>query len=55
MNIPTSTSLIKMTTAIFSVVYVTVPNQEIANKIARSVVEKKHAACVNIVPGIKSM
>uniref|UniRef100_A0AC34PY65 Divalent-cation tolerance protein CutA n=1 Tax=Panagrolaimus sp. JU765 TaxID=591449 RepID=A0AC34PY65_9BILA len=44
-----------MTTAVFSVVYVTVPNQEVANKIAKSVVEKKHAACVNIVPGIKSI
>uniref|UniRef100_A0AC34FQQ6 Divalent-cation tolerance protein CutA n=1 Tax=Panagrolaimus sp. ES5 TaxID=591445 RepID=A0AC34FQQ6_9BILA len=48
-------SLIRMTSAIFSVVYVTVPNAEIANKIARSAVEAKLAACVNIVPGIKSI
>uniref|UniRef100_A0A0K0FY97 Novel protein (inferred by orthology to a zebrafish protein) n=1 Tax=Strongyloides venezuelensis TaxID=75913 RepID=A0A0K0FY97_STRVS len=39
----------------FSVVYVTVPKMEIAKTIARSVVEEKLAACVNIVPGITSI
>uniref|UniRef100_A0A7E4ZWH1 Divalent-cation tolerance protein CutA n=1 Tax=Panagrellus redivivus TaxID=6233 RepID=A0A7E4ZWH1_PANRE len=44
-----------MTSAVFSVVYVTVPNAEVAQKLARSSVEAKLAACVNIVPGIKSV
>uniref|UniRef100_A0A1I7X4M5 CoA_binding domain-containing protein n=1 Tax=Heterorhabditis bacteriophora TaxID=37862 RepID=A0A1I7X4M5_HETBA len=37
------------------VVYVTVPNQAVANQIARSVVGEKLAACVNIIPGLKSV
>ncbi|KAE9549005.1 hypothetical protein FO519_007778 [Halicephalobus sp. NKZ332] len=54
MNVPAST-FIRMTSAVFSVVYVTVPSQEVADKIARSAVEQRLAACVNIVPGIKSV
>ncbi|PAV89377.1 hypothetical protein WR25_11923 [Diploscapter pachys] len=37
------------------IVYVTVPNHDVGLSIARSVVENKLAACVNIVPGIKSV
>ena len=37
MNVPAST-FIRMTSAVFSVVYVTVPNQEVANKIARLII-----------------
>ncbi|CAH1959671.1 unnamed protein product [Acanthoscelides obtectus] len=38
-----------------SVAYVTAPSQEVAKKIAHGIVEKKLAACVNIVPGITSV
>jgi hypothetical protein len=34
-----------------SVVYVTAPSEEVANQLATSIVEKKLAACVNIIPG----
>ncbi|KHJ40468.1 hypothetical protein D918_09514 [Trichuris suis] len=40
---------------VFSVAYVTVPNEEVAKKLARSLVEKKLAACVNVIPGLKSI
>ncbi|XP_074167393.1 protein CutA [Sminthopsis crassicaudata] len=38
-----------------SVVFVTCPNDKIAKNIARSVVEKRLAACVNLVPQITSV
>jgi len=38
-----------------SIAYVTVPNEELGQKIARGLVENKLAACVNIIPGIKSV
>jgi periplasmic divalent cation tolerance protein len=37
------------------VVYVTAPNEDEAAKIARCLVEENLAACVNIVPGIRSI
>ena len=37
------------------VVLVTTPNREVAEKIARKLVETRLAACINIVDGIKSM
>jgi uncharacterized protein involved in tolerance to divalent cations len=37
-----------------SICYVTVPDEELANKLASKLVETKLAACVNIIPGIKS-
>ncbi|XP_077506987.1 protein CutA homolog isoform X2 [Amblyomma americanum] len=39
----------------FSVSYVTAPNQDVAKKLATGLVEKKLAACVNLVPGIVSV
>ncbi|CAJ0941270.1 unnamed protein product, partial [Mesorhabditis belari] len=41
--------------AALRVVYVTVPTEEIALKISRSIVTAKLAACVNIVDGVKSV
>ncbi len=37
------------------IIYCTCPNQETAEKIARTLVSEKLAACVNIVPGITSV
>lgn len=37
------------------VVYITAPNEQDAAKIARSLVEEKLVACVNIVPGLRSI
>lgn len=37
------------------VVYITVPNPEEGEKIARALVEKRLAACVNILPGLRSI
>ncbi len=37
------------------VVFVTVPNKETAEKIAKSLIEARLAACVNIVDGLKSV
>ncbi len=37
------------------VVITTVGNEEQANEIARELVCRRHAACVNIVPGLKSV
>jgi periplasmic divalent cation tolerance protein len=37
------------------IVYVTVPDLEAGEKLGRSLVETKLAACVNIVPGITSI
>ncbi|CAI4227402.1 unnamed protein product [Auanema sp. JU1783] len=41
--------------SILRVVYITVPNENVANTLARSFVEKKLAACVNIVSNVKSV
>ncbi|KAH8342651.1 hypothetical protein KR067_008014 [Drosophila pandora] len=38
-----------------SVAYVTTPDQESAKKLARGIIERKLAACVNIVPQIESI
>ena len=37
------------------IAYVTCPDREIAGQIARDLVEKYHAACVNIVPNLVSV
>lgn len=39
----------------FSVLYVTVPSAEVANKLASGLLEAKLIACANIVPGVTSM
>ncbi|MEI7988388.1 MAG: divalent-cation tolerance protein CutA [Chloroflexota bacterium] len=39
----------------FIIVLVTVPSQEIGRQIALSLLEKKLAACVNIVAGVQSL
>jgi len=39
----------------FSAAFVTVPNQEVAEKIASGLVSSKLAACVNIIPGLTSV
>ncbi|HQH26100.1 MAG TPA: divalent-cation tolerance protein CutA [Oligoflexia bacterium] len=44
-----------MDAGIINIVLVTVPNEETALHIARSLVEKKFAACVGILPGVKSV
>lgn len=38
-----------------SVAFVTTPDNEIAKKLARGLIEKKLAACVNIIPNIQSV
>jgi len=35
--------------------YITVPSREIAEKIARALVEEKLAACINIFAGVRSI
>ncbi|KAK0166003.1 hypothetical protein PV328_004466 [Microctonus aethiopoides] len=40
---------------IYSVAYVTVPNNDVAKKIAHGLVSEKLAACVNIIPQITSI
>ncbi|XP_044175706.1 protein CutA homolog [Acropora muricata] len=39
----------------YSSAFVTCPNTDVAKKIARGLVQKKIAACVNIIPGITSI
>jgi periplasmic divalent cation tolerance protein len=39
----------------FVVVFVTVPNQDVAAHLARTLVEEKLVACVNILPGVRSI
>uniref|UniRef100_A0A0C9RMW9 Cuta_2 protein n=1 Tax=Fopius arisanus TaxID=64838 RepID=A0A0C9RMW9_9HYME len=40
---------------IYSVAYVTVPSDEIAKKLAHGIVKSQLAACVNIIPQVKSV
>uniref|UniRef100_A0A336MD55 CSON015526 protein n=1 Tax=Culicoides sonorensis TaxID=179676 RepID=A0A336MD55_CULSO len=40
---------------LFAACYVTVPDENIAKKLAHGIVEKKLAACVNIIPSITSV
>ncbi|KAL6259768.1 protein CutA homolog isoform X2 [Pogonomyrmex barbatus] len=40
---------------VHSVAYVTVPNDEVAKRLARGLVENKLAACVNIIPQLTSI
>lgn len=37
------------------VVYITVPSPEEGEKIAKALVEKRLASCVNIIPGLRSI
>mmetsp|Transcript_35779 Transcript_35779/g.93263 ORF Transcript_35779/g.93263 Transcript_35779/m.93263 type:complete len:152 (-) Transcript_35779:99-554(-) len=39
----------------FSIAYVTVPSREAGKAIAADIIEKKLAACVNIIPGVESL
>ncbi|HIP34606.1 MAG TPA: divalent-cation tolerance protein CutA [Methanothermococcus okinawensis] len=39
----------------YIIVFITVPNLEVGEKIGNTLVEKKLAACVNIIPEIKSV
>uniref|UniRef100_A0A915PCS4 Hexosyltransferase n=1 Tax=Meloidogyne floridensis TaxID=298350 RepID=A0A915PCS4_9BILA len=45
----------KMATALYKVVYVTVPSTEIGKNIAKEIIQKRLAACVNIVPQLTSI
>ena len=38
----------------FIIVHVTVPSKEVATKIAQTLLDKRLAACVNVMPGILS-
>lgn len=38
-----------------SMAFVTVPNMEVAKQLAGEIVQKKLAACVNIIPGVTSV
>ena len=44
-----------MATASYSIAFVTVPNETIGEAIAGGLVTAKLAACVNIIPGVKSI
>lgn len=49
-------STIKMNKEVFATVsYVTTPNQEVARNLAKVLVEKRVAACVNIVNNVESI
>jgi len=37
------------------IVFITVPNQEVAEKIALALVQERLAACANLIPGITSI
>lgn len=39
----------------YQLVFTTCPNETVAEKIAQVLIQEKVAACVNIVPGIKSI
>ncbi|CAK5073714.1 unnamed protein product [Meloidogyne enterolobii] len=45
----------KMATALYKVVYVTVPSTEVGKNIAKEIIQKRLAACVNIVPHLTSI
>ena len=38
----------------FEIVFCTVPNEVVAERLARGLVEQRLAACVNVIPGVKS-
>ena len=40
---------------VFRLMLVTVPHRELAGQIARALVEERLAACVNVVPGLRSI
>ena len=44
-----------MSQAEYAVVFVTAPSLEVARRVGNDVVEKKLAACANLVPGIESI
>ncbi len=44
-----------MSQAEYAVVFVTAPSLEVARRVGFEVVEKKLAACANLVPGIESI
>lgn len=50
-----TTSTTSTTNNEFSAVYVTAPDESTAQLIAKSLVESKLAACVNLIPSVKSM
>lgn len=37
------------------VVFVTCPSQEVGEQVGRTLVEERLAACVNVIPGVKSI
>lgn len=39
----------------YGIVLITVPNEKQAEMIAKTLVEKQMAACVNIIPGVRSI
>jgi periplasmic divalent cation tolerance protein len=39
----------------FVIVLVTVPDDEVANRLAHTLVTEKLAACVNVLPGVRSV
>jgi len=39
----------------YCIAYVTVPTDEVAKNISQGLVQSKLAACVNIIPGVKSI
>jgi len=39
----------------FVVVLVTMPDAEVAARVGRQLVEEKLAACVNVIPGLRSI
>jgi periplasmic divalent cation tolerance protein len=48
-------SITEQTAETFVVAFVTVPNQNVAVNLARTLVQEKLVACVNIVPGVRSI
>lgn len=50
-----NTSATQLPPGAFSVSYVTAPNEEVAKRLAEGLVQKKLAACVNMVPNIMSV
>lgn len=52
---PAATTTTKYQSGIHSVAFVTTPDETVAKTLARAIVSKKLAACVNIVPKITSI